>query len=67
MMSYTGGDSKLPYPVLTHGFQVLIMMSNTGGGHRASAEALKDAFHEKYGNAYEVRGQRPVWLRVAVL
>eukprot|EP00882_Tetradesmus_deserticola_P020971 GHRQ01022664.1.p2 GENE.GHRQ01022664.1~~GHRQ01022664.1.p2 ORF type:complete len:191 (+),score=53.36 GHRQ01022664.1:424-996(+) len=35
---------------------VLIMMSNTGGGHKASAEALKQAFEEKYGDKYRVRG-----------
>ena len=31
------------------------MMSNTGGGHRASAEAIKAAFQEKYGSSYEVK------------
>mmetsp|Transcript_33368 Transcript_33368/g.99359 ORF Transcript_33368/g.99359 Transcript_33368/m.99359 type:complete len:576 (-) Transcript_33368:456-2183(-) len=34
--------------------RVLIMMSNTGGGHRASAEALKQAFTEKHGKDYEI-------------
>jgi hypothetical protein len=34
---------------------VLIMMSNTGGGHKASAEALQQAFKELYGDEYEVR------------
>lgn len=34
--------------------RILIMMSNTGGGHRASAEAIKAAFKEKYGDEYEV-------------
>lgn len=34
--------------------RILIMMSNTGGGHRASAEAIKSAFQEKYGDDYEV-------------
>ena len=34
--------------------RILIMMSNTGGGHRASAEAIKAAFQEKYGDSYEV-------------
>eukprot|EP00879_Flechtneria_rotunda_P020339 GHRR01021390.1.p1 GENE.GHRR01021390.1~~GHRR01021390.1.p1 ORF type:complete len:416 (+),score=130.30 GHRR01021390.1:440-1687(+) len=29
-------------------------MSNTGGGHKASAEALKQAFQEKYGGKYKV-------------
>lgn len=33
------------------------MMSNTGGGHRASAEAIKAAFQEKYGDEYEVGPQ----------
>jgi hypothetical protein len=33
---------------------VLIMMSNTGGGHKASAEALKQAFEETYGSKYRV-------------
>lgn len=30
------------------------MMSNTGGGHRASAEAIRDAFQEKHGDKYKV-------------
>lgn len=34
--------------------RVLIMMSNTGGGHKASAEALKAVFREKYGDKFEV-------------
>ncbi|KAH9760255.1 Monogalactosyldiacylglycerol synthase 1 [Citrus sinensis] len=34
--------------------KVLILMSDTGGGHRASAEAIKAAFHEKFGNEYQV-------------
>mmetsp|Transcript_13700 Transcript_13700/g.29410 ORF Transcript_13700/g.29410 Transcript_13700/m.29410 type:complete len:529 (-) Transcript_13700:874-2460(-) len=34
--------------------RILIMMSNTGGGHRASAEAIKAAFQEKYGSEYEI-------------
>jgi len=34
--------------------RLLIMMSNTGGGHRASAEAIRDAFQEKYGEEYQV-------------
>lgn len=32
---------------------VLIMMSDTGGGHRASAEAIKAAFLEEYGDKYQ--------------
>ncbi len=34
--------------------RVLILMSDTGGGHRASAEALREAFAMRYGNAYAV-------------
>lgn len=40
--------------------KVLILMSDTGGGHRASAEAIKAAFSEEYGDDYQVRF---VWLR----
>ncbi len=34
--------------------KILILMSDTGGGHRASAEALRDAFHERYGARFQV-------------
>jgi 1,2-diacylglycerol 3-beta-galactosyltransferase len=33
---------------------VLIAMSDTGGGHRASGEALKAAFEELYGSQFQV-------------
>lgn len=33
---------------------VLILMSDTGGGHRASAEAIRDAFQIEYGDDYKV-------------
>lgn len=33
---------------------VLILMSDTGGGHRASAEAIRDAFKMEYGDEYRV-------------
>mmetsp|Transcript_14653 Transcript_14653/g.25772 ORF Transcript_14653/g.25772 Transcript_14653/m.25772 type:complete len:533 (+) Transcript_14653:29-1627(+) len=33
---------------------VLILMSNTGGGHKASAEAIKAAFRERYGDEYKI-------------
>ena len=29
--------------------RVMCLMSDTGGGHRASAQALKDGFHALYG------------------
>jgi 1,2-diacylglycerol 3-beta-galactosyltransferase len=29
-------------------------MSDTGGGHRASAEAIKAAFNEEFGDDYQV-------------
>ncbi|KAL3329650.1 hypothetical protein AABB24_033816 [Solanum stoloniferum] len=34
--------------------KVLILMSDTGGGHRASAEAIRAAFNEEYGDKYQV-------------
>ncbi|KAL5980447.1 Monogalactosyldiacylglycerol synthase 1, chloroplastic [Asimina triloba] len=34
--------------------KVLILMSDTGGGHRASAEAIKAAFNEEFGDEYRV-------------
>ncbi|KAK7281609.1 hypothetical protein RIF29_09751 [Crotalaria pallida] len=33
---------------------VLILMSDTGGGHRASAEAIRDAFRMEYGDQYKI-------------
>lgn len=33
---------------------VLILMSDTGGGHRASAEAIRDAFILEFGDEYRV-------------
>ncbi|GER39737.1 monogalactosyldiacylglycerol synthase [Striga asiatica] len=33
--------------------KVLILMSDTGGGHRASAEAIKAAFREEFGDEYQ--------------
>lgn len=33
---------------------VLILMSDTGGGHRASAEAIGDAFKLEYGDEYRI-------------
>ena len=34
--------------------RVLILMSATGGGHRASAEALQSAFAERFGASFQV-------------
>ncbi|KAL5699083.1 monogalactosyldiacylglycerol synthase [Ranunculus cassubicifolius] len=34
--------------------KVLILMSDTGGGHRASAEAIKAAFNQEYGDEYQI-------------
>lgn len=34
--------------------RILILMSNTGGGHRASAEALRAGFIEQYGDQVQV-------------
>jgi 1,2-diacylglycerol 3-beta-galactosyltransferase len=33
---------------------VLILMSDTGGGHRASAEAIRDTFRLEFGDEYQV-------------
>ncbi|VFQ83421.1 unnamed protein product [Cuscuta campestris] len=33
---------------------VLILMSDTGGGHRASAEAIRDAFNLEFGDEYNI-------------
>ena len=35
--------------------RVLILMSDTGGGHRASAQALAAAFAERYGDRFHVQ------------
>lgn len=34
--------------------RVLILMSDTGGGHRASAEALRAGFQQLYGDKYKI-------------
>ena len=34
--------------------RVMILMSDTGGGHRASAEALKAGFKARYGDEFSV-------------
>jgi 1,2-diacylglycerol 3-beta-galactosyltransferase len=34
--------------------RILILMSNTGGGHRASAEALQAGFHLQFGDRFQV-------------
>ena len=34
--------------------KILILMSDTGGGHRASAEAIQQAIHEQYPRKFEV-------------
>jgi 1,2-diacylglycerol 3-beta-galactosyltransferase len=34
---------------------VLVLFSDTGGGHRASAEAIRDAFKLEFGGEYRVR------------
>lgn len=34
--------------------RVLILMSNTGGGHKASADAIRAGFAQLYGDKYKV-------------
>ncbi|KAK7283138.1 hypothetical protein RIF29_12449 [Crotalaria pallida] len=49
------GDGNIPNGVgAQNPKKVLILMSDTGGGHRASAEAIKAAFYEEYGDEYQV-------------
>ena len=44
----------------------MILMSDTGGGHRASADAIKAGFHILYGDTYEVRHlRREFWSKLA--
>lgn len=51
------GEEGLPLNVVEadRPKKVLILMSDTGGGHRASAEAIKAAFYQEYGDEYQVR------------
>ncbi|KAG6478102.1 hypothetical protein ZIOFF_061534 [Zingiber officinale] len=35
--------------------KVLILMSDTGGGHRASAEAIRAAFNQEFDDEYQVK------------
>ncbi|TVU09581.1 hypothetical protein EJB05_43065 [Eragrostis curvula] len=37
--------------------KVLILMSDTGGGHRASAEAIKAAFMQEFGDDYQAENK----------
>lgn len=34
--------------------RILVLMSDTGGGHRASAEAVKAGFEEEFGDKYKI-------------
>eukprot|EP00741_Cyanophora_paradoxa_P007563 tig00001155_g7315.t1 len=36
-------------------YKILVLMSDTGGGHRASAQAIKAAIGQTYGDKYDVR------------
>lgn len=48
-------DGRLPSGVeAVSPKKVLILMSDTGGGHRASAEAIKAAFNQEFGDDYRV-------------
>jgi 1,2-diacylglycerol 3-beta-galactosyltransferase len=42
--------------------RILILMSDTGGGHRATAEALQSVFVERYGGRLRV-DMEDLWLR----
>eukprot|EP00850_Spirogloea_muscicola_P018752 SM000175S03299 [mRNA] locus=s175:163391:166412:- [translate_table: standard] len=47
-----GGDPRLPASRCEK--RVLILMSDTGGGHRASADAIRTAIQEEFGSEYKV-------------
>lgn len=56
-LSEDGAEGGVPLPCgrkTAAAKNVLILMSDTGGGHRASAEALRDAFRLEFGDAYQV-------------
>lgn len=57
MMAATAVVGGLPGGVLASGepTRVLLLISDTGGGHRASADALSAAFHDMYGQSVETR------------
>ncbi|KAJ4958673.1 hypothetical protein NE237_025784 [Protea cynaroides] len=46
-LNLNGGEAGNPK-------KVLILMSDTGGGHRASAEAIKATFYQEFGDEYQV-------------
>lgn len=57
MAAYAEPLAPLRQPVKKRpkqGKRVMILMSDTGGGHRASAQALKAAFEKLYGKKYEI-------------
>jgi len=45
--------STSPHPANRRPVRILIVMSDTGGGHRSVAQALKGAFQSLYGSAVE--------------
>ncbi|MCO5607831.1 hypothetical protein L7F22_062032 [Adiantum nelumboides] len=49
-----GEDGKSGATVADKRKRVLILMTDTGGGHRASAEAIKATFELEFGDEYEV-------------
>lgn len=42
--------------------RIMVLMSDTGGGHRASAEALKAGFETLYGDKYKVGVPFQCWV-----
>ncbi|MEK7874188.1 MAG: glycosyltransferase [Chloroflexota bacterium] len=46
--------STSPHPVHRRPVRILIVMSDTGGGHRSAAQALKGAFQSLYGSSVEI-------------
>ena len=56
-----GRAKGTPRPRRDGKLRILILMSDTGGGHRASAEALCEGFRELYGDKYHVSQRAPGW------
>ncbi|XP_071724496.1 monogalactosyldiacylglycerol synthase 2, chloroplastic-like [Rutidosis leptorrhynchoides] len=57
-LTYENGDRAPSMEMVELGAKrtknVLVLMSDTGGGHRASAEAIRDAFKIEFGDQYKI-------------
>jgi 1,2-diacylglycerol 3-beta-galactosyltransferase len=53
-VDFQDSERSFSLPVFRRKKKVLIIMSDTGGGHRASAQALKDSLEQEYGRKLDV-------------